>query len=435
MKYIALTLTLFCLFLGTTASAFSTIRDTEVESILQSYVRQIFKTAGLDPQNAEIVLVNDNSINSFVAGGQTIFIHTGLVTNAKTIDDVIFVLAHETGHITGGHVIRGMEQMKNAQVSALISTVLGGLIAVGSGHPDAGIAIMMGGNSSVMGSFLAYRQTEESAADRTAVDIMKKTGYSMGGFTNVMKQIQNQERLNSVSEGAYLRTHPVTNERMRDIERFTANTPATHSDIRFDLIKAKLTGFLYPPTQTRMIYKGSGLPDKYALAIALYRDKKIQESLLKIDELIALQPDNPFFHELKAQFLFETGKIEPAIVAYKKAVALLPKAPLIRLSLGQALLESNAPKSTDEAIKNLSAVVAIDAQIPIAWQFLATAYGKANNIPMADYAMAEYYQLIGKTADARRLAERAVDKVPAGTPAAQHLQDILSIGRSEKNRD
>lgn len=434
MKYIFLILLTFLYTSASLAQGFSVIRDTEVESALLGYTRQIFKAAGLDPANAEIVIVNDNSINSFVAGGQTIFVHSGLITNAKTVDDVYFVLAHETGHITGGHIVRGMEQMKNAQVTSLISTVLGGLLAVGSGRPDAGIAVMMGGNTSVMGAFLAYRQTEESAADRTAVDIMKKTGYSVGGFTNIMKKIQNQERLNDTSEGIFWRDHPVTNERMTALDRFATKAGPTHDDIKFDLIRAKLTGFLYPPAQTRLIYKGNSIADKYALAIAAYRDKKIPESLAQIETLIKLEPNNPFFHELKGQFLFETGKIEPAITAYKQAVNLLPKAPLIRLSLAQAQLESDTPKATQEAIKNLTLVVAQDGQIPGAWRFLATAYGKAENIPMADYAMAEYYQLIGKTSDAIRLAKRAEDKVPAGTPAYQHLQDILSISDASKPR-
>lgn len=412
------------------AQGFSIIRDTEVESVLRAYTRQIFKAAGLDPANAEIVIVNDNSINSFVAGGQTIFVHSGLITNAKTIDDVYFVLAHETGHITGGHITRGMEQMKNAQVTALISTVLGGLLAVGSGRPDAGLAIMMGGSTSIMGAFLAYRQTEESAADRTAVDIMNKTGYSVAGFTNIMKKIQTQERLNDTSEGIFWRDHPVTHERMVALDRFAGKAGSTRTDEKFELIKAKLTGFLYPPAQTRLIYKGSTIADKYALAIASYRDKKIPEALAQIDALIKLEPTNPFFHELKGQFLFETGKIEPAITAYQQAVNLLPKAPLIRLSLAQAQLESDTPKATKEAIKNLNLVVAGNGQIPGAWRFLATAYGKDGNIPMADYAMAEYYQMIGNAPDAIRLAKRAQGKVPAGTPAHQHLQDILSISDS-----
>lgn len=432
MKYIIWGIFAFFLLLSPGAQAFSTIRDTEVENVLLGYIQKNFKAAGLNPQNAQVVVVNDDSINAFVAGGQTIFIHSGLITHAKSVDDVVFVLAHETGHIVGGHVTRGIQQLKAAQTTALISTVLGGLLAVASGRPDAGMAVMLGGNSSIMGSFMAYRQSEESAADRTAVDIMHKTGYSLMGFTHTMKEILAQERLNSNPDNMYLRTHPITQDRMRDMERFTQNAGPIKSDSQFDLIKAKLVGFLYSPAKTRMMYKSNTLADKYALAIADYRDNKIQTSLKKIDDLIKIEPDNPFFHELKGQFLFETGQIEPAVNAYKKAIGLLPKASLIRLSLGQALTESENPKAAQEAVTHLSRVVAEDPHIPIAWRLLAVSYGKSNNIPMADYAMAEYYQLMGDNIKASKMARRAVDKVPANTPAYQHLQDILSLNTPSK---
>ncbi len=432
MKY------LLCIFLcvlsfSGTARALSIVRDTEVEGILNSYARKIFAAAGLDPANAEVVLINDNTINAFVAGGQTIFVHTGLITNATSVDDVVFVLSHETGHIVGGHVVRGIEQMKNAQSTALISTVLGGLVAVAGGRPDAGMAVMMGGQGSALGLYLSYRQVEESSADRTAVDIMHKTGYSLMGFSNTMRQIQLTERLNASQEaGAYLNTHPVTKDRIRDMERFTANAKPPHYDAPFEMAKAKLIGFLYTPKKTREIYKEETLPGKYALAIALYRDKKIAQSLQKIDELIALQPDNPFFYELKGQFLFETGHVDEAAKVYEKAVKLLPRAPLIRLALGQALSESEQKQASEKAVFHLSRVVTQDAYIPEAWRLLAIAYGKNKNIPMADYAMAEYYQLIGNTKESRRLAQRALKGVNPGTPAYLHLQDILATSQNKK---
>ena len=294
MKYI---FTFILCFISTSfvyADNLSVIRDTEVENILTKMTRRIFSAAGLNPKNAQVVVVNDDSINAFVAGGQTIFVHSGLITNAKSPDEVAFVLSHETGHIVGGHVIRGTEQMKNAQTTALISTVLGGLLAVAGGSPEAGLAIMMGTNSSVMGSFMAYRQSEESAADRTAVDIMKKTGYSMQGFTDTMKELQRQERLSSSYNNAYWQTHPMTRDRMRDIERFTYNAHSVSHNKQFDLMRAKLIGFLHTPEQTRHLYQSNTIADKYAQAIANYKDNKITDSLKQLNELISISPNNAY---------------------------------------------------------------------------------------------------------------------------------------------
>ena len=409
------------------ADNLSVIRDSEVEDVLTGMAQRIFAAAGLNPQNAEIVLVNDDSINAFVAGGQTIFVHSGLITKAKSPDEVAFVLSHETGHIVGGHVIRGAQQMKSAQTTALISTVLGGLLAVAGGSPEAGLAIMMGTNSSVMGSFMAYRQSEESAADRTAVDIMKKIGYSMQGFTDTMKELQRQERLSPSYDSAYWQTHPMTRDRMRDIERFTQKAGPLAQDEQFDLMRAKLIGFLYPSEQTRHLYQGNSLADKYAQAIALYKENKIMDSLKAIEHLIALRPKNAYFHELKGQFLFETGKLNESAKAYETAVQLRPTEPLIRLALGQVLTESNHPDELKKAIFHLSEVVVQDRFIPGAWRLLAIAYGKTNNMPMADYAMAEFYILTGKQEDAIKMAKRAIDKLPTDTTAHQHLQDILEL--------
>ena len=430
MKYI---FTFILYFLSTSlayADNLSVIRDSEVENVLTKMTRRIFSAAGLPPQNAQVVIVNDDTINAFVAGGQTIFVHSGLITNAKSPDEVAFVLSHETGHIIGGHVIRGTEQMKNAQTTALISTVLGGLLAVAGGSPEAGLAIMMGTNSSVMRSFMAYRQSEESAADRTAVDIMKKTGYSMQGFTDTMKELQRQERLSSSYDNAYWQTHPMTRDRMRDIERFTYNAGSISHDEQFDLMRAKLIGFLYTSEQTRHLYKGNTIVDKYAQTIANYKDNKITDSLKQLNELISISPENAYFHELKGQFLFETGQLNESIQAYEQAIKLMPNAPLIRLALGQVLTESDNTAHFNRAISHLSIVTEQDKNIPGAWRLLATAYGKTKNMPMADYAMAEFYVLTGNTQEAIKFAKRAIDKIPTGTSAYQHLNDILELTSS-----
>lgn len=414
--------------------ALSFIRDTEVESVLTTYVRNIFKQVGLNPKNARVIIVNDDSINAFVAGGQTIFIHTGLITQVKNVDDIMFVLAHETGHIVGGHITRGQGIYSKARTTALISTILGGLVAV-AGRPDAGIAVMMGGSSSAAGIFTAYQQTEESAADRTAVDILNKTHYSMLGFSNTMKIIQAQDRLNSNNEMTYLRTHPMTQDRVKALNRFLENPLPLKKDTRFELIQAKLIGFLYPPQRTLDIYRNKNdLAANYARAIALYRSRQLQASLTLIDSLIAQKPDYPYFYELKAQFSLESGLIDQAITYYEKALQLMPQAPLMRLSLAQALLETNSSTNAQKAIHHLKEIIAKDDNIPFAWQLLATAYERTNQQNEILYAMAELYRTQGDIKSAKKMAEKALKKLKKGTPVYQRTQDILHLPEEENNR-
>ena len=426
-KICHLILLLTFLSISTTVNAVSVIRDTEVESVLTSYTRMIFKAAGLNPNNAQIVLVNDSSINAFVAGGQTIFVHTGLITQSKFVDDIIFVLSHETGHIVGGHIVRGIGIYGQARTTALISTILGGLVAI-AGRPDAGMAVMMGGSTSAAGMFTAYRQTEESAADRTAVDIMKKTNHSMRGFEDTMKLIQAQERLSSVDEFSYLRTHPLTRERINALDRFTKNPLPVRQDIRFDLIRAKLIGFLYEPRQAIALYQNdTSMAGDYARSIAAYRLHQFEKAQQMIDRLITQKNDYPYFYELKGQFYLETGQLNEAISYYQKAIDLMPKAPLMRLSMAQALLERRQTGDAVRAIPHLKAVLAREKETPLAWQLLATAYeltGQKNEIP---YVMAEYYRTQGDLKSAQRMAKKALETLPENTPAYQQARDILAL--------
>ncbi len=426
-KIIYIGFCLLFLLLNTTANAVSVIRDTEVESVLTSYARKIFKAAGLNPNNAQIVLVNDPSINAFVAGGQTIFVHTGLIAQAKNVDDIIFVLSHETGHIVGGHVVRGIGMYGKARTTALISTILGGLVAI-AGRPDAGMAVMMGGSTSAAGIFTAYRQTEESSADRVAVDIMKKTKYSMKGFENTIKLIQAEERLSSSDDFSYLRTHPMTRQRANALERFTTKALPVHQDIRFDLIRAKLIGFLEDPKRTLLTYQNdTSMAGNYAKAIALYRSRQFQQAQQMIDYLIAQKNDYPYFYELKGQFYLETGQLNQAIAYYQKAIDLMPNAPLMRLSLAQALLERRAAGDAEQAIPHLKYVLHEEKDTPFAWQLLGSAYEATGRQKKISYVMAEYYRTQGDLKAAKKMAKNAITQIPKGTPTYQHALDILVL--------
>ncbi len=429
MKYLFLFLylTFICIGIVKPTLALSVIRDTETENTLLGYVRPIFKAAGLNPNNAQIIIVNDPTINAFVVGGQTIFVHTGLILKAKNPDELVFVLAHETGHIVGGHVVRGYQALQNAQTSALISTVLGGLVAIAGGRPDAGVAVMMGGQSSAMGLFTQYRQTEESSADRTAVDILKKTGYSMAGFEGIMKSITADERLNSNAESSYLRTHPITQTRIADLKRFLDNPLPLHQDIAFDLMRAKLSGFLLNPEQTKRLYKGNTLVDQYALAIASYKDHNFTEAFSRLDNLTNINPENPYFHELKGQFLFETGQLKKAIESYNQANKILPNEPLIQLSYAQVLLESGEKENIIKAEKLLKPLSQKEPNTPMVWQLLAKAYDRQNKKNEALYAMAEYYRTIASFDQAKKQAQKILDTFPEGTATRQHLQDIIDL--------
>ena len=432
MRYIHLITFCFILLLNQAANAFSVIRDTEIEDVVTGWVRSIFEAAHLEPENAEIVLINDPSINAFVAGGQTIFIHTGLFTNANSVDEVMFVLSHETGHIVGGHITRGISAMERAQAATLVSTILGGVLAVISGRPDAGIAIMIGSQGSAMGQFLSYRQTEESSADRTAVDVMNKLGYSMQGFTDIMKSLRRLELLNDESEKSYLRTHPMTQNRIRDLDRFTHNAKEVRHSTDFDNIKAKLIGFMEKPQDVLMHYKGSSFADRYAQAIAYYRQHKLSQSFQVLDNLIKENPKNPYLYELKGQFSFEKGMVDQAIQNYEKANQLKPNKPLIELALAQSYLEKQDKTSAQKALPFLQQATLKEPDLALAWRLMATAYNILGKNAEAEYAMVEYERTSDKMSSAQKRAKKLLGKLNPDSPYYQRLQDILDLQKSQE---
>ena len=408
------------------AESLSLIRDTEAEFFLSDYAKKAAKAANLPPQNTRIILINDDDINAFVAGGQTIFIHTGLVTHATAPDDIMFVLAHETGHIKGGHVIRGQLAYEKTQMTALISTAIGGLLAVVSGQPEAGIALAMGGQSSALGAFTHYRQTEESVADRTALDILRSTHFSTLGLKNIMEEIKKQERLNPYAQNTYYRTHPLTQSRVQDLNRFLKNPLPLTTDTRFNRVKAKLIAFLYPPKQTMSLYTGGTREDRYARVIATYRSHQITEALNALEQLITGEPLNPYFHELKGQILFETGRLTEAAPAYQKAIELCPKSALMPALLAQVLLEMENPKQAEKAIPLLKKSLALEPDLTEAWRFMASAYEQTGQSALAEYAMCEYYDATLQHTKAKELAKKTLKRLPEHSKEALKLKDILA---------
>ena len=403
----------------------SIIRDTEMEEYTLKGVKQLFDFAGLNTNALEVVFIKDESLNAFVAGGSVVYIHAGLILKTKTPDEFFGVLAHETGHVLGGHTIRLTEEISKAQTRALITTLLGGVAAVASGAGEVGIAIMMGSMGSIQGILNTYRQTEENSADSIAVDLISKTNYSLKGLLYVMQTIEKEERLRIMDDfPTYLRSHPLTRDRITFLENASEKSKEPQADEKYNLIKAKLFAFLRPPEETRIIYKGSSDADLYANAIADFKQSQIKKALLKTDKLIEKHPQNPYFQELKGQILFESGQIEEAIKSYEKAQKLLPKASLIRLSLAQALLESEDEKNLAKAVNHLEYITETDKLSPEAWYFLHIAYAREGKKELADYAKIEYSFLLGKESEVKKLLEKTQKALKKDKVKSLRLSDI-----------
>lgn len=422
------------------------IRDAEIENLLRVYSKPIFKVAGLAQQNINIHLIGQRSFNAFVVDGHNMFFHVGTLMLAKTPNQVIGVIAHEAGHIAGGHLSRLRQAMSHARSTSMMLRVLvlaatAAGAAAGANVGAAGAGVLLGGQELTQRYVLSYRRAEESSADQAGLSYLSATGQSAKGMLETFAYLANQGLGSLKYADPYVQSHPFPSQRiirLRDLARRSRyfdkrDNPALQT--RHDMMRAKLSGFLDNPQTVLNRYPSSdqSLPAQYARAIASYRRSGVRAFLPKIDALIRIQPQNPYFYEIKGQFLFKSSEIKAAIPPLRKAVSLAPKEALIRILLAQALL-ANAqnsgklnPALLDEVISNLKHALIKETCSAIGYRQLATAYGLKKNIPQAMLASAYAYQYEGKNDLAKRQAKDAKKSFKPGTTNWLKADDIVNV--------
>lgn len=410
---------------------FSTIRDVEIEKFIHNLGDPIFDAAGITPSSVRVIIIRDPTLNAFVAGGMNIFFHTGLLQAVDTPEQLTGIIAHETGHIAGGHLVRGSAAMKGASTEAILSMVLGTAAALLSSNPQAGAAVITGGQQIAQRSILSFSRAQEGTADAAGMRFLDMAHITSRGLEEFLNKLADQELLPLDRQVEYVRTHPLTQDRIDAVHSHVLNSPYSDrvlgADIheRFERMKAKLLGYLQPEAALlRYGEKDPRIAARYARAIALYRKGDIDNALQITDSLIAAEPDNPYFYELKGQVLFENSRVAEAVAPYKKAVQLLPNAGLIEAAYGHVLLETQDPSKLKEAIDHLNHSLEAEPHESSTWRYLATAWGKQNNEGVAAYCLAEEAQSRGDNGSARKWADRAIKLLPKGSPYAIKALDI-----------
>jgi predicted Zn-dependent protease len=432
------------LLLTQTASAHAAnlIRDAEIEALLSDYATPIFRAAALGSQNINIHIVGDKTFNAFVIDGQNMFIHVGAITKSETPNQLIGVIAHEAGHIAGGHLARLKVQMSRMESAALIMNLIGigamiGGAVSGGGNDvgEAGAAVLFGGTSIIQRSILSYRRAEESAADQAAVSYLNRTKQSVQGMLETFRHFADQS-LGSVNFiDPYIQSHPMPQDRiaqLRDLAERSAYYKAKDPpqlQFRHDMVRAKLEAFTNKNNAAYVMRKypetDRTLPARYARAITRYFAAGVDGAMKDLDALLAEQPNNPYFHELKGQFLLESGKAAAAIPPLQKAVSLAPSAGLMRVMLGQALIATNDPALVKDAIGQLQKALTKEKQSVVGYRQLAIAYGRLNRIPEAQLASAQGFLFEGNADFAKVHAERAIRAFPEGSPNWVKANDII----------
>ena len=425
------------------------LRDTESEALLREYTRPILRAAGLEKQNIQMVIINDSSFNAFVADGHRIFVNYGAIMQSETPNQLIGVLAHETGHLAGGHLAKLRQQLANAQTQMIIATLLGaGALAVGAstgggngGLANAGAAALAGPQEMIRRSMLSYQRQQEENADRAGVKFLTATGQSPKGMYETFRRFTSESLFAARGADPYLQSHPMPAERVASLEDFAHASPYWEKkdepslQMRHDMVRAKISAFMerLDTVNRRYPISDGSMPARYAHAISTYLHGDLRSALSQIDALIQQQPNNAYFYELRGQALLEGGRPAEAVAPLRKAVAMSGSAPLIEMLLGQALVATDNKAYTDEAISILRVAVARETEAPIGYTQLAMAYGRKGDYAEADLASAQAAFLRGDNKTARELASRAKTRFAIGSPGWVKADDIVAAKPLKSN--
>ncbi len=419
----------------TLAQNIRTLRDAEMEDFLHEIMRPVFVAAGVAPESVVFVIVDDPTLNAFYAGGTAIFLHTGVFLETDNVNQVIGVLAHETGHMTAGHVQRFDEIARPATAMSILGVLLGAA-AIAAGAPaGAGVGLITGGQTAAQRTVLKFRRVQEASADQAAAQFLYDAKLSGKGLIEVFEKFRFEQMMVAPNLDPYIVSHPLSSDRIAHLEAKLKASPYWDKPIdpateaRYERIKAKLVGFIYPPASTLGRYPSSdhSVPARYARIYAYNKMREWDRAMAEADSLIAEDPTDPYYREIKGQILLENGHVEQAIPELAKAAQYAPHQPLILTLYGQALAAREDPESDATATGILERAAALDPHNGFAWYLLATIYTRRGQQPLADLAAAERFLLMRNVQQAARFASRAADKLPRGTPKWYRAQDIRQV--------
>ena len=424
---------LFAWFVSLNAGAVSLINDTEIESVVTEIIMPIANAAGIEPSRLNIFIVKDDDFNAFVMGGEDVYLYTGLLMKIRSPNALRAVVAHEMGHMIGGHMVQMAAAIEAEMRRTMLIQALGVGLMVAGGNPSLGAGVMAGASGVARQSLLSFSRDEERMADELGVNLMARAGFNPDGFISVFEQMQEMTAAAESKANPNAINHPLTAQRLKNVREKLAsqemqNTNFTSDDDtmknKYELVRAKLVGYLSNAENIKIKYPYSNKSDAaiYARAIANMRNGNLAGASVGARTLISRYPDNPFFYELLGDLEYAYGHYDDSCVAYERAIELRPDSPQIETALAVVLTARDGNDDRGRAIELCKSAI-LQSPAPLAYWTLARAY--ADDTGRADWAMAEYYNLQHQYDKATEYARRAKTHLVIGSPEYIKSDDIL----------
>jgi predicted Zn-dependent protease len=423
------------------AQGISLLQDTETERLLHSYEDPILAVAGIDPAAVKMYIVNDTELNAFVAEGQNIFSNAGLFILLKTPNELIGVLAHETGHMAGGHLSRGSDAIAKAEIPMLLSMALGiGAAIAGAG--ELGMILMGVGQSAAEAQFMQFSRVQEATADQMGQKYLRATHQSGMGMVHVFERMANEEAMLVRNPEQYATSHPASRDRVENMLEIANASPyrdvpdspqAIHA---YEMVKAKVIGYLLPVKDVLYRYPlaNTSAQARYARAMVYMRQPDLPKALAEINSLIKEEPKNPYFYEVLGQIYVSMSQPTKGIEPYQTSVNLLPDAPQLRIALAAAQVATGRKDIERQAVNNLKIALQQDSDNPFGWYEMAQAYSDLGNEAMANLATAERFYTVGALPQSAMFAVRARQKLTKGSADWERANDIIAIAQTQMKR-
>jgi len=425
-----------------TVSEGAVIRDAEIEATLKSYIQPIFKVAGLNPKSLNLYIIHSNEVNAFAMAGGSIAVTTGLLLKVKSALQLIGVLAHETAHIAGNHIVRGADAYEKALMQGLLGT-LGGVAAGLAGSPEAAMALILGSQEFAKGHFLKFSRTQESSADQGGARFLDSLGYSSQGLLEFMQILHKDDLLLEQYLDPYAITHPLHTERIDFFRAHLSRSPHRESklpkefDDNFARLQMKLLAFTTNPDEilSKFEPKDNSLLARYGRAIAYFRNSQPEKSLKEMNALLQEFPQDPYFWDLKGQILFESGHVQDAAKAYEQAVKLRADIPLFRMNLAHSLIEGGDDSKLEMAHRELMRAKTEEPDNPLTYRLLAVYYGKKGQIGLAALSLSEMALTLGDLKTAEEQAKRSLHFLKNDSANEGRANDILAEVKRQRESE